>query len=536
MQGACFQKLLPWCEPLWGSLRAKFITVIVIVQLSVMGLVTVVIEHRQRATILTEARKRAVSLATHLAALSEGYILSYNFVKLEQTVEQVAAEEDVTYAIIQLHNGTVAAYSAHPEQQGRVLNDLVSQRALQADEPFIQVVQTAEVNGEGYDVAIPIFTPGGIRKWGVVRIGLSLADARHEIRTTSRGLFLLGIVALVVSSGGASFLAMRISRPVQHLVTGVNAVAQGNYDHAIAPISCDEVGHLAQRFEEMRQALRLHITHLAEEKQRLERANTTIKETQTQLIQSEKLAAVGKLAAKVAHEVNNPLAIIKTSMHLINKKMASEDPNKENLDIIEEEIARIARIIRELLDFARPARELSALQVNEVIRKLMKLVDEDLPAWGVASRLDLAADLPVLYMSTDQLKQVLLNLIKNAKEAMPKGGTLLIRTARVPGGVTISVSDTGMGIPEKHLRSLFELFFSTKKEGEGMGLGLAVSYSIIKGYGGSIEVESQVGEGTTFCVFLPEYPPIMVGDVAQREATTVHERSKYAGEDLDHRG
>ena len=341
-------------------------------------------------------------------------------------------------------------------------------------------------------------------------------------------------MALVVSSGGASFLAMRISRPVQHLVTGVNAVAQGNYDQAIASISRDEIGHLAQRFEEMRQALRLHITHLAEEKQRLERANTTIKETQAQLIQSEKLAAVGKLAAKVAHEVNNPLAIIKTSIHLMNKKMTSEDLNKENLDIIEEEIARIARIIRELLDFARPAREISALQVNEVIRKLMKLVDEDLPAWGVESRLDLAADLPVLYMSTDQLKQVLLNLIKNAKEAMPKGGTLVICTARVSGGVTISVSDTGMGISEKHLRSLFEPFFSTK--GEGMGLGLAVSYSIIKGYGGSIDVESQVGEGTTFRVFLPEYPPTMIGDVSQREATAVHERSEYAREDFDHRG
>jgi two-component system NtrC family sensor kinase len=148
----------------------------------------------------------------------------------------------------------------------------------------------------------------------------------------------------------------------------------------------------------------------------------------------------------------------------------------------------------------------------------------------------LAADLPVLYMSTDQLKQVLLNLIKNAKEAMPKGGTLVICTARVSGGVTISVSDTGMGISEKHLRSLFEPFFSTKKEGEGMGLGLAVSYSIIKGYGGSIDVESQVGEGTTFRVFLPEYPPTMIGDVSQREPTAVHERNEYAGEDLDHRG
>src|SRR4029434_2404677 len=163
MQGACFRKLLLWGEPLWGSLRTKFITVIVLVQLSVMGLVTVVIEHRQRETILTEARKRAVSLASHLAALSEGYLLSYNFVKLEQTVEQVAAEEDVTYALIQLHDGKVAAYSAHSEQQGRVLDDPVSQRALEADKPFIQVVQTVALNGEGYDFVITIFTPGELR-------------------------------------------------------------------------------------------------------------------------------------------------------------------------------------------------------------------------------------------------------------------------------------------------------------------------------------------------------------------------------------
>jgi signal transduction histidine kinase len=241
-------------------------------------------------------------------------------------------------------------------------------------------------------------------------------------------------------------------------------------------------------------------------------ANTTIKETQEQLIQSEKLAAVGKMAAKVAHEVNNPLAIIKTSIRLITKKMPSEDPNKENLDIIEEEIARIARTIKQLLDFARPATDIAPLQVNEVIRKLMRLVEEDLPSQGIESRLELAADLPVLRMSLDQLKQVLLNLIKNAKEAMPSGGILCIRTEKCQGGVTIRVIDTGVGIPEKHLRSIFEPFFSTKREGEGMGVGLAVCNSIIKKFGGSIEVESQPGQGTTFRIFLPEYPPSMVGD------------------------
>src|SRR5262249_39635082 len=155
----------------------------------------------------------------------------------------------------------------------------------------------------------------------------------------------------------------------------------------------------------------------------------------------ERLAVVGKIAAKVAHEVNNPLAIIKIKIRLINKKMASDDPSKEHLDIIEEEIARIARTIRQLLDSARPPSDITTVQVNEVIRKLMKLVEEDLPSHGIESHLELA-DLPVIRTCLDQFKQVLLNLIKNAKEAMPTGGTLRICTAKRQGGVTISVSDT----------------------------------------------------------------------------------------------
>lgn len=494
------------------SLCGKFITVIIFVQLAVMGLVTVVIEHRQKATILHESRKRALSLATALAALSEGYLVSYDFVKLEQTVENLAAEEDVVYAIVQLHDGKVAAYSSRPEQQGHQLHDPVSQAALQAERPLIQAVHTPVLHGAGYDVAVPVFTSHGTRKWGTVRVGLSLAQANQEIRATSRNLFLLGLVAVVSGTGAAVFLALRISRPIQQLVTGVKAVAAGDYDHAITVISQDEVGDLAQRFEAMRQALRSHIAHLADEKQRLEWANTTILATQGQLIQSEKLAVVGKMAAKVAHEVNNPLAIIKTSLHLINKQMPPTDPAKDNLDIIEEEIARIARTIREMLDFARPSGDIATLHVNDVITRLMKFVAADLHSHGIESQVTLASNVPTVRMSLDQLKQVLLNLIKNATEAMPTGGTLGLHTTRCPGGLVIGVTDTGVGIPATHLHAVFEPFFSTKTHSEGMGLGLAVCANILKSYGGTIEVSSTVGDGTQFRLFLPEYPPSVIGD------------------------
>jgi signal transduction histidine kinase len=218
------------------------------------------------------------------------------------------------------------------------------------------------------------------------------------------------------------------------------------------------------------------------------------------------MAAVGNLAAQTAHEVNNPLAIIKTSLTLVGQKLPREDASRENLDIVDEEIARIARIVRQLLDFSRPAAEVAPLHINQVIHNLMKFMAANLAAHHVESRLELADGLPTIYMSSDQLKQVLLNHIKNAQDAMPHGGILWIKTTRQQGGLTISVADTGIGIPPEHLPLLFEPFFTTKQPGEGRGLGLSVSASIIKRYGGTIEVESALGQGTTFQIFLPEDP------------------------------
>jgi signal transduction histidine kinase len=487
-----------------GSLRAKFILIIVALQIAVMGAVTVVMERQQRSAILEQARLRALSIGTSLAALSEGYVLSYNFAKLEQAAEKVTADDaDVRYAVTHLYDGRVAAFSGRDDLQGKRLDDPISQRALQATEPLLQDITMPSTGEPGYDVAIPVFVPQSSKKWGTIRLGFSLKRAYGQIHQTTRALFLLSLGAILCGTSLAILLSMRISKPIGQLVTGVHAFARGAYGRPIEVHASDEIGYLAQAFEQMRISLQRHLASLADEKRRLEEANRRLQETQQQLIQSERLAAVGQMAARVAHEVNNPLAIIKTAIRIIRHQRQAADPATEDLQVIEEEIDRIARIIRELLDFARPTPTRDLVQVNTVIRSLEGLLAQNLRERQIALDVILEPKLPLVRISADQLKQVILNMVRNAEDAMPQGGPLVIRTARKSQMVEVSVTDTGCGIAKEHLGRLFDPFFTTKAKEKGLGLGLSVSYGIIKGANGRITVNSEVGKGSTFRVSLP---------------------------------
>jgi len=248
--------------------------------------------------------------------------------------------------------------------------------------------------------------------------------------------------------------------------------------------------------------LQRHLAHLAEEKQRLEETNCRLQETQQQLLQSERLAAVGKLAARVAHEVNNPLAIIKTAICILRNQSYEDDLPNGHLKTIEEEINRIARILRELLDFSRPSPIEQVADVNAVIQSLELLLEQNLQEKQIALSVMLDPAVPLAQMSPDHLKQVLFNLVRNAEDAMPSGGHLRIQTAPADAGVEVSITDSGCGIAPEHIPYLFDPFFTTKADQGGMGLGLSVLYGIIKNAHGRIEVESEVGKGSTFQVIL----------------------------------
>ena len=486
----------PWraTRSVQASLRAKFIVVIVSLEIVLMGTVSVVVERHQRRAILEQALQRALSLGSSLAALSEGYLLTYNFAKLEQAVERVTADEDdILYAIAHLRDGKVAAFSGRNDLQGRWLDDPISQRALQASSKMVQHITIPLTKEPGYDVAIPVYIPEVSQKWGAIRLGFSLKRAYDAIHDTRRDLLLLSIGAIICGTLLAILLATRISKPIGQLVSEVQEITRGSYDHPIQVEARGEIGYLAQAFEQMRNSLQLHLAGLTGEKELLEQANIRLKETQTQL----KL-----LAARVVHEVNNPLAIIKTTFRIVRVQGLEKELLDAQLLIIEEEIDRIARIIREILVFSRPSNNDEAVDVGALVESLEPLLAQNLSRKLIGLNMILQPGLPRVRISSDHLKQVVLNMLRNAEDAMPDGGQIVMQTVNKVNSVELSIADTGCGIPEADLSRLFDPFFTTKGS---MGLGLAVSYEIIKAAGGNIEVESTVGKGTTFRVELCTY-------------------------------
>jgi two-component system NtrC family sensor kinase len=231
---------------------------------------------------------------------------------------------------------------------------------------------------------------------------------------------------------------------------------------------------------------------------------TERKRLEQQLFQSEKLAAMGRLTAQIAHELNNPIYGVMNCLDLLKSEVPESSKKRRFLDMAAGETKRISELLRGMLSFFRPDEDVKTLvDLNSVIDDVILFVGKQLQEFKIRTGLDLAGDLPKVIASGNQMKQVLLNLIMNAKTAMPHGGALTIATRRLDGKVQISVSDTGVGIPEENRDRIFEAFFTTKSDVKGVGLGLSVCFGIIRQHNGEISVHSEVGVGTTFTITLP---------------------------------
>jgi PAS domain S-box-containing protein len=280
----------------------------------------------------------------------------------------------------------------------------------------------------------------------------------------------------------------------------------------------DRRGHLAGRLVVLRditervqteEALKEYserLEEMVEERTKeLQKAYSDLQDSQAKLIQLEKLAATGRLAASVAHEINNPLQGISNYLSLISQQVAEDHPLHEDLEMVELGFGRISEIVRRLRAFYRPAEErMEPTDINRVAERVLALLGHQLSLGQVQVKAELSEQrLPVLG-SAGQLEQVLVNLVVNAQEAMPGGGELTVRTALRENMAQLQVTDTGQGMSEEQMSRLFKPFYSGKR-GKGLGLGLWISHNIIEGHGGYIEVESGVGQGTTFTVTLPAY-------------------------------
>jgi len=314
------------------------------------------------------------------------------------------------------------------------------------------------------------------------------------------------LFAVVIAVFGTILLSRTIIRPLKKLVEATEKISEGHFDIQVQVESQNEIGQLAKAFNEMTEELAQRQSHLEQQLTELAEINRELKTTQAQLLISEKLASVGKLASGIAHEIGNPLSIISGYLEMISRSKNLEEREKDSLARVEEELKRIHQIIRELLDYSRPpSPQIEMLDVNQVVLESLKLIEVQKDSRKVKTNLYLNQRLPPFPASRNQLKQVLLNLLFNALDAMPEGGNLKIKTFSSEtdsGEVAIEVIDTGVGIPAENLTKIFDPFFTTKEPGKGVGLGLSISLKLIEAMNGKIEVESNPQEGSTFRIKL----------------------------------
>jgi two-component system NtrC family sensor kinase len=322
---------------------------------------------------------------------------------------------------------------------------------------------------------------------GVLDVTMSLDEVDRELAASQVRMLGFAAAAIAATSLVLFWLNKRlIIRPVEDLVAATRRVAAGDLATRVPATAAHELGDLGRAFNEM---------------------TTTIVETQQKLTQADKLASVGQLAAGVAHEINNPLTGVLTYASFLLKRADDKPEMKEDLEVIVRETKRCREIVKGMLDFARktpPKRVTTSL--NTIVERAVAIVTAQLALRGVAIELDLGEGLPALSADESQIQQVLVNLLLNAADAMSDkgGGKVRVTTRRTAGKETLEalVEDEGAGISAENQKHLFEPFFSTKGA-RGTGLGLAVSWGILESHGGSIDVQSEVGQGTCFTVRLP---------------------------------
>jgi two-component system NtrC family sensor kinase len=331
-------------------------------------------------------------------------------------------------------------------------------------------------------------------------------DTANRVMFTFAVLAALCVVFLLVI---LYFATTRIIKPIHRMVAATHQIADGDLDHKVEIGSQDEIGELASSFNQMTERLKAANQELVDwgttlEKKVEERTHELMK-MQTHLIQSEKLASIGKLAAGIAHEINNPLGGVLIYAHLLLEEADRNSSQYENLKKIVKETTRCKDIVKGLLDFSRPKEpEMVPTDINEAVLRATALFEPQAMFQNIQVRKELA-ELPRIVADSSQLQQVFTNIIANAAEAMDGKGVLTIRTLldKSDNRIKVEFTDTGHGIKSEDITRLFEPFFTTKQVGQGTGLGLAISYSIVQKHSGRIEVRSEIGKGSTFTVILP---------------------------------
>jgi len=550
-------------------LRTKFMVPISALLIASIITVSGYLINRQAESFRRELESSGETMVRILAMQAESGVIFESKYELDELLSQLMSFDDVEYAEIRSKDSRLLAYmglwsDSTSQRLNRVFNEEFSSAGC---EDFY--VKDAE-NNEYIEFSYPIITKIEVvdrEKLGItsglddkmapnyrtetigrIRLILSLEKVQHSIADARTAAILLTIIVMIVTVLILTWFVRYITKPVQALVDVTDRVSHGELDQQVEIQQDDEIGHLAKTFNQMVVSLRQSRDEIEEYNRNLEAKivdrTEALENAQSQLIQSEKMSAIGQLAAGVAHELNNPLGGIlgyaQFALEKMKKQIDRDGSSKElegyirYLTDIESQSRRCKGIVQNLLRFSRSSRtsDFDDIDINEVLDETRTFVEHQLHMNQIELEMTLDHNLPIVFGNAGQLQQVFTNMIINAMHASPADSTIRIVTRSSPalgefgGAIEVIFSDQGCGISPANLKKIFEPFFTTKEVGKGTGLGLSVSYGIVKDHGGEIKVETEEGHGTTFTIVLPIQKIPQSSDTQEKEYLRTFESNR----------
>ncbi len=540
------------------KLRTKFVFPISFILVCSILVVSAYLIERQEEGFHLGLETNGETMVRILAMQAESGVLFEDRQELEELLEKFSVFEDIRCAIIYNREGEVLSqlgeWVDHSTVRLREINlsndpedascrdfyveDSAGNVYIEFNYPVMSRVEKLDRENLGITGGIdPSLARMFVQEHlGDIKLVLSLENVNKSIAEARLAAIILTLLVVAVTIVLIAFIVRFVTKPVKMLVDVTDQVARGDLSQRVHLKQHDEIGQLANTFNKM-------IGSLQQSRNEIEDYNRTLEEkiiertleledAQAQLIQSEKMSAIGQLAAGVAHELNNPLGGIlgyaQFALEKMKMKSTGEFGDKEvnsfirYLTDIETQARRCKAIVQNLLRFSRSRREteFDDVNVNAIIEDTVTFVEHQLHMNQIELKLEVDADLPIVQGNGGQLQQVFTNLIINAMHASAPETCIRIKSRYSPalgefgGAVELQFIDLGSGIEPENIKKIFEPFFTTKEVGKGTGLGLSVSYGIIKDHGGEIKVDSVIGQGTTFTLILPVQKPAVVSDTS----------------------
>jgi len=528
------------------ALREKFVMVVSIVIVTSMLVISGYLIKRQNEIYHQELAKRGEAMVANLAYNAEYGLILESGEELTDLIKGVAMADDIIYVIITAADGRVLAETGmnlgqnsklisvagsddkmfHPKTRQTLFRSENGMEFIEMSHPV--ETQKHDISKENLGaVAGHPETQGSsvLETIGEVKIGLTLDNLHREITKSQTAAILLTLMVVLSAIIIMTAFVRVIIRPIESLVEVTDQISKGDLSKTVDVVWKDEIGHLAESFNRMIESLKQSQEEIEEYNRTLEQKiierTRELEDAQSQLVQSEKMAAIGQLAAGVAHELNNPLGGILGYSQFALEKIESKEIHeftpkdiesyKRYLRDIENQSRRCKAIVQNLLKFSRTTQtlELQEIDINQVLDETLSFLDHQLMMNQISLKKLYDKTIPRTKGNPGQLQQVFTNIVINAMHASKPGSDIAISTRFLPplgefgGAIEVSIADKGIGISDANQKKIFEPFFTTKEVGKGTGLGLSVSYGIVKDHGGEIKVKSRPGEGTVFTIILP---------------------------------